>query len=70
VVNKRHGGKECTPQVCGRKGECEHGAAAWARRNVQIAPVERMQIIGPQVESYIGCVETLVEFNPYLVSSH
>lgn len=64
MANKRHGRKERTPQVGGCQGECEHSAAARARRDVQIVPVERMQIIGPQVESHIRYVETLVELNP------
>jgi len=70
VANKRHGGKERTPQIDGGECECEHSAAAVAHGDVQIVPVERMQLIGPQVKPHIVWVETLVELNPYLVYAH
>jgi hypothetical protein len=67
---KRHGGEQSAPQIRGWQGEGEHGAAAWTDRDVQIVPVERMQIIGTQVDSHIVYVETLVELDPYLVFGH
>jgi hypothetical protein len=67
VADKRHGGKDRTPQIDRRDVQCEHSAAVRTSGDVQIMLVERMQSIGAKIKPHIVGLETLVELNPDLI---
>ena len=69
LANQGHAGKDGGPQIDGCESEYEHCASV-ARGDVHIVFVERMPLIGPEVNADVVRPKTFVERNAYLVAVH
>jgi hypothetical protein len=69
LANQGHAGKDGSPQIDGCEGEYQHCASV-ARGDVHIVFVQRMLLIGPEVNADIVRPKTFVERNAYLVAVH
>jgi hypothetical protein len=69
LANQGHAGKDGDPQIDGCKSEYQHCASV-ARGDVRIVLVERMLLIGPEVNAHVVQPKTFVERNANLVAVH
>jgi hypothetical protein len=69
LANQGHAGKDGGPQIDGCKSEYQHCASV-ARGDVHIVLVERMLLIGPEVNAHVVQPKTFVERNANLVTVH
>lgn len=67
MSNQGHAGEDGGPQIDGCKSEYEHCATVGIRGDLHLVLVERMLLIGKEVNADVVGSKTFVERNAYLI---
>jgi hypothetical protein len=70
LPNQGHAGEDGGPQIDDCKSEYEHCATVGIRGDLHLVHVERMLLIGKQVNADVVGSKMFVERNAYLISAH